>query len=59
MDTTQQFYEEISDVSVSKNTVSTAAIKYENVNPATTVQGVAEPGGNYDFTLCSAYGVPL
>ena len=32
------------------------SVEYEDVKPAV---GVAESGGAYHFTLCSAYGVPL
>ena len=31
-------------------------VEYEDVKPAV---GVADSGGAYHFTLCSAYGVPL
>ena len=65
---TQQLYEEIKDVDPSppnivapENTPGTPAapmhhVEYEDVKPAV---GVAESGGTYHFTLCSAYGVPL
>ena len=62
---TQQLYEEIRDVDPSppnivapESTPGTPAapmqhVEYEDVKP------VAESGGTYHFTLCSAYGVPL
>ena len=65
---TQQLYEEIRDVDPSPlnivapgDTPGTRAapmhhVEYEDVKPAV---GVAESGGTYHFTLCSAYGVPL
>ena len=65
---TQQLYEEIGDVDPSppnivapeSTPVTPAApmhhVEYEDVKPAV---GVAESGGTYHFTLCSAYGVPL
>ena len=64
---TQQLYEEIRDVDPSppnivapESTPGTPAapmhhVEYEDVKPAV---GVAESGGTYHFTLCSAYGVP-
>ena len=65
---TEELYEEIRDVDPShpnivapENTPGTPAapmhhVEYEDVKPAV---GVAELGGTYHFTLCSAYGVPL
>ena len=62
---TQQLYEEIRDVDpqppdieAPESTPGTPMyhVEYEDVKPAV---GVAESGGTYHFTLCSAYGVPL
>ena len=64
---TQQLYEEINpsppNIVPPESTPGTPAApmhhveyEYEDVKPAV---GVAEFGGAYHFTLCSAYGVPL
>ena len=59
---TQQLYEEIRDVDPSPQAPERTPaapmhhVEYEDVKPAV---GVAESGGTYHFTLCSAYGVPL
>ena len=57
---TQQLYEEIRPSPVAPAPGTPAApmhhVEYEDVKPAV---GVAESGGTYHVTLCSAYGVPL